>query len=97
MNGASSAMNSEAGEISTAVSPLGTTCSPKVISRNGAATAVTLRISAHHGPLAHVTPRAPTPGPCERSTTNSTAEASRHRAETIIAAEKPSSAYLISR
>ena len=49
MNGASSAMNSEAGEISTAVSPLGTTCSPNVISRNGAVTAVMLRISAHLG------------------------------------------------
>ncbi len=48
-NGASSAMNSEAGEISTAVSPDGTTCSPKVMSRNGRVTAVVLRISAHHG------------------------------------------------
>ena len=96
MNGASSAMNSEAGEISTAVSPLGTTCSPNVISRNGAATAVTARISAHHGRAR----RSATVGPAiarERSTIHSTSDASRQRADTIAAAEKPSSAYLISR
>ena len=88
MNGASSAMNSEAGEISTAVSPLGTTCSPNVISRNGAATAVTARITAHLGRSR----RSRSVGPAsarERSTANRTAEASRQRSETIAAAEKP--------
>jgi hypothetical protein len=47
--GANSATNSEAGEISTAVSPLGTTCSPNVISVNGTATAVRPSTSAHFG------------------------------------------------
>ena len=89
-------MNSDAGEISTAVSPLGTTCSPNVISRNGAVTAVTPRISAHFG-RSRTSRHAAPASPIERSTTNSTSDASRQRAETIIAAEKPSSAYLISR
>ena len=57
MNGASSAMNSEAGEISTAVSPLGTTCSPKVISRNGARHGGQRQDQRPLRPLAHVAQR----------------------------------------
>ena len=48
-SGASSATNSEAGEMRTAVSPLGTTCSPNVISRNGAATDASPSSSAQRG------------------------------------------------
>ena len=96
ISGASSATNSEAGEISTAVRPDGTTCSPKVMSRNGAATATPPRISAHFG-RSFTSCHAGSAIPRDCITTKSTSDASRPRAETIIAALKPSRAYLIRR
>src|SRR6478609_7325387 len=66
------------------------------MSRNGSVTAVTLRISAHHG-RSRTSRHAREACPVARSTTYRTIEASRQRKETIIAAENPSSAYLINR
>ena len=94
MNGANSATNSDAGEISTAVSPRGTTCSPNVISRNGAVTATVPRISAHPG-RARMSASAPRAAP--RSAIKQHERGKRGAAETIIGALNPSSAYLISR
>ena len=54
MNGANSATNSEAGEISTAVSPDGTSSSPSVISMNGSATASAPSSSARPRPRAQL-------------------------------------------
>ena len=49
MNGANSATNSAAGEISTAVSPDGTSSSPNVMSMNGSATRHAPSTSAQPG------------------------------------------------
>ena len=54
MNGANSATNSEAGEISTAVRPDGTSSSPNVISVNGSAIASVPSSSARARPGAQL-------------------------------------------
>ena len=95
MNGAKSATNSAAGEISTAVRPDGTSCSPKVIRLNGRATA----------DEAEQRPPSRAAGACRRARRgrrragrpHSTTAAIAVRAQTIIGALKSSSAYLISR
>ena len=94
MNGANSATNSAAGEISTAVSPDGTSCSPNVISMNGAATDTVPSTIAQPG-RRRMSASAPRAAP--RSAISSTSAASAVRPHTIIGALKSSSAYLISR
>ena len=49
ISGAKAATNSEAGAISTAVRPLGTSSSPNVIRLNGSAIATVPSSSARHG------------------------------------------------
>ena len=81
MNGANSATNSDAGEISTAVSPLGTTCSPNVISRNGSRDRDRAEQQRAPRPRAQlgVAARASAPPPRRRMTAKSTTAASRQR------------------
>ena len=94
MNGANRATNSAAGEISTAVRPDGTSCSPNVIRVNGAATATKPSVAAQPG-RRRMSASAPRTAP--RSAIASTSAASAVRIHTIIGALKSSSAYLISR
>ena len=99
IHGANSATNSDAGEISTAVRPDGTSSSPSVISVKGSATASTASSSAERGRSrsSWATVRS-APGPIvARIRPSSTTAAIATRAHTIIGADRSSSAYLISR
>ena len=100
IHGANSATNSDAGEISTAVRPDGTSSSPSVISVNGSATASAPSSSAERGrsrsscaDAAAQRRRPSSPGSAPSSTTAAIAT----RDHTIIGADRSSSAYLISR
>jgi hypothetical protein len=99
IHGANSATNSEAGEISTAVRPEGTSSSPSVISVNGRATASVPSSSAERGRSRSSLPTWRTaPEPIvDRISTSSTTAATATRLQTTIGAERSSSAYLISR
>ena len=99
IHGANSATNSEAGEIRTAVRPDGTSSSPSVISVNGSATASVPSSSAERGRERSSLPTWRTePEPIVvRIRTSSTTAAIATRLQTIIGAERSSSAYLISR
>ena len=94
MKGANSATNSAAGEISTAVSPDGTSCSPNVMSMNGTATDTVPSTTAQPGRRRR---SASAPRAAPRSAIRSTSAASAVRPQTIIGALRSSSAYLISR
>ena len=82
-NGAKRPTNSDAGDTSTAVSPLGTSRSPKVISRNGAAIAVTPSRSAAPGRRAPARRDAHDAPPWTRTKATSTTAASAERRNTI--------------
>ena len=99
MNGAKAATNSDAGAISTAVMPEGTSSSPKVMRLNGSAIASAPSRMARQGRArsSALAARASAPPLRRRITAYSTMPASTQRIHTITAGSKSSSAYLISR
>jgi len=95
--GANRATKSGTEAMSTAVSPDGTSCSPTVMRRNGAAIATAPRPSAVHGRRRASCSASHVALPWSRIARSSTPAPSSDRPHTIKGAEKPSRQYLMSR